>query len=301
VTVDSTGLEQRLHGNAADRVPVPPDDLAGRVGSQLGDQFLEIGMRAKQCIMRTLDAHRSSTRWRLRKSRWWRWSAGACDPRVSFRRKRVLDFGCGVGRLMRHFVEEARQCEFWASDIHRPSIEWLERHLVPPFRVVVNERDPPLPFAEDYFDLVMALSVFTHLTDSWEPWLVELRRIIKPGGLALITFHHKAAYESICGRPFDEARVGMEVCHQDQAWERGGPFVFHSEWWVREHWGRVMPVEQIVPAAMDNWQSIALLRKPPRPWMETMKAGARRILSRLEQPLRPTAVRSMRRHDRDFS
>ncbi|MGH7411519.1 MAG: class I SAM-dependent methyltransferase, partial [Candidatus Methylomirabilis sp.] len=184
MTVDSRGLEQRLRTNVIDRVPVPPDDLAGRVGSQLGDEFLEVGMRAKQCIVRALNARRSSTRGRLRNARGWRWGAGASDPRVSFRRTRVLDFGCGAGRLMRHFVEEANRCEFWGCDIHRPSIEWLERHLVPPFRVVVSQQDPPLPFAEEYFDLVLVLSVFTHLSDSWEPWLVELRRIIRPGGLA---------------------------------------------------------------------------------------------------------------------
>lgn len=192
---------------------------------------------------------------------------------------------------MRHFVEEAHRWQFWGCDIHRPSIEWLERHLVPPFRVFVNERDPPLPFAEEYFDLVVALSVFTHLTDTWEPWLVELRRIMKPGALAVVTFHHRTAYESLCGEPFDEERVGIRVFQRDQDWERGGPVVFHSEWWVREHWGRVMPVERIIHGGLDNWQSIALLRKPHRSWMENLKADARRILSWLERPLQAPAVR----------
>lgn len=230
-------LKQQVFVEGDDRIPLPPADLAGRVGSQLGNEFLQLGKSAKRCIERAL------------------------GDDFSCKGKRILDFGCGAGRLMRHYFEEAQECEFWGCDIHRPSIEWLERHLIPPFRVFLNREDPPLPFIQDYFDLVIVLSVFTHLTDSWEAWLAEIRRILKPGALALLTFHHKLAYEHLYSRPFDEGQMGMQVFHEDQVWEKGGPFVFHSNWWVRENWGRIMPVERIVPGGLDNWQSIAILRK----------------------------------------
>jgi SAM-dependent methyltransferase len=141
---------------------------------------------------------------------------------------------------MRHFWKEATVCEFWGCDIHRPSIEWVQCHLVPPFQAIATGEDPPLPFAQDHFDLVMALSVFTHLTQSWEAWLVELRRIMKPGALALLTFHHKIAHEYSFGKPFIEEQIGMEVFYEDRNWDRGGPAVLHSDWWVRENWGRTM-------------------------------------------------------------
>lgn len=220
------------------RIPLPPDDLACRVGSQLGEDALQLGIRAKACVLRALGED------------------------YAFKDKRILDFGCGVGRLMRHFVEEARGCEFWGCDIYHPSIEWVQRHLVPPFQAVATNESPPLPFTHNYFDLVMALSVFTHLTESWEAWLTELRRIMKPGAIALLTFHHKIAYEYSFHKPFEEEKVGMEVFYKDAGWDSGGPAVFHSDWWVRQNWGRIMPVERIIAGGMDNWQSIALLRKP---------------------------------------
>ena len=95
---------------------------------------------------------------------------------------------------------------------------------------------------------------------------MELRRIIKPGGLALITFSHKIVYEYTFGKPFDEEQIGMEVFYKDLHWESGGPRVFHSEWWVRENRGRLMPVMQIIPGGLDNFQSMALLRKPVNLW-----------------------------------
>jgi SAM-dependent methyltransferase len=264
VTLDRPATGDGARAGAA-AIPIPPDELVGRVGSQVGQEFVEVGRRAKEGLARALDLQRSAALARYRAWPLGTWLAHLLDPRFSFRRKRVLDFGCGAGRLLRHCLREAERYEFWGCDVHAPSIAWVEGHLVPPFRVLVNRETPPLPFSDDYFDLVVALSIFTHLTDTWEPWLVELRRIMRPGALALVTFHDGAAYEAICGAPFDEARVGMEVRRRDQGWERGGPFVFHSEWWVREHWGRVMPVEQVLRGGLDQWQSIAVLQKPLAP------------------------------------
>jgi 2-polyprenyl-3-methyl-5-hydroxy-6-metoxy-1,4-benzoquinol methylase len=81
--------------------------------------------------------------------------------------KRVLDFGCGAGRILRHFLDEAELAEFHGSDIDRPSIDWLQRNLSPPLHVITNDETPPLALASSSFDLVYATSVFTHITDHW--------------------------------------------------------------------------------------------------------------------------------------
>ncbi|MEA2368063.1 MAG: hypothetical protein QOH38_781, partial [Thermoleophilaceae bacterium] len=53
--------------------------------------------------------------------------------------RRALDFGCGAGRVLRHFLPEAEEAEFWGCDIDGPSIEWLQENLTPPFHFFQTE------------------------------------------------------------------------------------------------------------------------------------------------------------------
>src|SRR5205085_7059308 len=66
-------------------------------------------------------------------------------------------------------------------------IRWCREHL--PFgQFDVNGLEPPLPYAEHQFDVVYAVSVFTHLTEPLQhEWMAELRRVVKPSGLVLFT------------------------------------------------------------------------------------------------------------------
>jgi SAM-dependent methyltransferase len=113
---------------------------------------------------------------------------GLLPPDWSFEGKRVLDFGCGAGRVLRHFEPEARENEVWGCDVDESSIRWLQRHLCPPFRVYRNAAMPPLPHPDGYFDVIWALSVLTHITDTWSAWLAELHRVLADDGLLLATF-----------------------------------------------------------------------------------------------------------------
>ena len=172
----------------------------------------------------------------------------------TFAGKRVLDFGCGAGRTLRHFLDEASVGEFFGCDIDAPSIAWLEDNLSPPFTVFVNEERPPLPLPGSSFDLIWAISVFTHITDQWSAWLVELHRLLRDDGLLIATIlgpgvsaeQGKTQPDPRAERgdaiPADADRVGMNVIHYGQSWNRLGPAVFHSEWWIREHWGRAFDV-----------------------------------------------------------
>ncbi len=41
-----------------------------------------------------------------------------------------MDFWCGAGRVLRHFLAEAEQAELWGYDIAGP-IAWLQNALCP--------------------------------------------------------------------------------------------------------------------------------------------------------------------------
>ena len=160
----------------------------------------------------------------------------------SWRGKRVLDFGCGVGRTLRQFSAEAEDAEFWGCDIHEPSVTWAREHLCPPFRVFRCEEKPGLPQADGYFDLIYAMSVYTHIVDHWAGWLLEHRRVLASDGLLLVSFLGEGMIEPIAGEPWGECRIGMNVLRPGVSFDRGGPNVFHSPWWLKAHWGRAFEI-----------------------------------------------------------
>ncbi len=164
----------------------------------------------------------------------------------SFDGKRILDFGSGAGRTLRHFHTEAAAAEFWGCDIDEPSIAWMQEHLCPPFHAWRSTYNPPLGLEHGTFDLVYAVSVFTHLTANSTQWLLELHRMLKTDGLLIATFMGRWNSEFLAKEPWVEDRVGMNILYHYRDWDSGGPAVLMSEWWVREHWGRAFDILRIV-------------------------------------------------------
>lgn len=173
---------------------------------------------------------------------------------------RLLDFGCGSGRILRHLLD-AGDGELHGCDIHAPSVAWVAAHLPRAVVAVAPER-PPLPYPDGHFDAVWAVSVFSQLADGWAEWLLELRRITKPGGTVILTLMGPAAAPAVTGRPVTDDEVGMRVHGAGQPWEAGGPMVVHGSWWVAEHYGRAFTVVAQHAAAAYG-QDVVVLRRPP--------------------------------------
>ncbi len=104
---------------------------------------------------------------------------------------RVLEWGCGPGRILRHlasFLEPDRLALF-GSDVSGESIRWCQESL-PGIRFVKNDPLPPLPFEAGSFDVACSFSVLTHLAEPTQRlWVQELRRILRPGGMVILTTH----------------------------------------------------------------------------------------------------------------
>lgn len=113
---------------------------------------------------------------------------------------RVLDFGGSSGRVLRHFVPKvdlAGGGELWSVDCSSPNIAWAETHLCPPMNFAVTTTAPHLPFPDGYFDLIFAGSVFTHIAELTDAWLLELKRITKPGGFNVLTFFDEQSLNAV--------------------------------------------------------------------------------------------------------
>lgn len=104
---------------------------------------------------------------------------------------KILDFGCGAGRMVRWFKPSSERGEIWGCDISSEHILWAHQYLSPPFHFFTNTVVPHLPFESNYFDLIYAGSVFTHIDDLAMAWLLEMRRILKPEGRLYITIQEK--------------------------------------------------------------------------------------------------------------
>lgn len=177
----------------------------------------------------------------------------------SFAGKRVLDFGCGAGRTLKHFTAEAQTAEIWGVDIDATSVDLLRQTVCPPFSVMRSEYLPPLELEGGSFDLIWTISVFTHLTDNSLPWLLELHRLLRPGGILIATYMGRWTSELLAGEPWDEDRIGMNVLRHRHPASDGAPLVLISDWWLREHWGRAFDVVHIEPNIHN--QSWAVLSK----------------------------------------
>jgi SAM-dependent methyltransferase len=108
----------------------------------------------------------------------------------------LLDFGCGCGRLLLAMRRSPllSGCRLVGSDVDAEAIGWL-RAAYPDLEVAVNRFSPPLPFEDDEFDAVVSYSVFTHLDEQSQfAWLHELRRVLSPEGVALLTVQGPLAY-----------------------------------------------------------------------------------------------------------
>lgn len=100
---------------------------------------------------------------------------------------RVLDFGCAAGRVTRWLGTLWSSAEVWGVDIDAERIIWAKLNLGTLGRFVMNTKVPSLPFEDRYFRFVSAYSVFTHIDDLADMWLLELRRVLDVGGRAIVT------------------------------------------------------------------------------------------------------------------
>lgn len=175
----------------------------------------------------------------------------------------VLDWGVGAGRVARYM--NALAGDFHGADVDADNLEWCRDHLRGTYHHIATTTPTKLPSAR--FDLIYGVSVMTHLTaDAEAAWIAELRRLIKPDGLVLLT---------ILG-PTSLMAMDLSHCHTDLA--RDGRIdlgentilagrvpdgyyrnVAHSFASVHAEWGAHFDVLDVLPAAV-GIQDLVVLR-----------------------------------------
>lgn len=147
---------------------------------------------------------------------------------------RVLDFGCGCGRTIRWFLNDA-SAEFHGVDVDADAIAWCQKYL-PRGRFLANGRKPPLPYPDQYFDAAYCVSVFTHLDESMQDaWLAELHRILKPGGAILLSVHGEAASAVLAEEDRAELQRRGFLHRRSQKLRGMMPEWYQTTWHSREY------------------------------------------------------------------
>lgn len=179
---------------------------------------------------------------------------------------RILDFGCGCGRVIRYFHKLSDHSRFYGTDIDKEAISWCQNQLSQIGEFGKNEELPPLPFADEFFDLVYSISVFTHLPEDMQfAWLEELRRVTKPGGYLLLTTHGEDLFKSTSReskRQFRQKGFYYSIGAGTEGLPDFYQTSFHTEDYVHTHWSKFFEIKRIIKKGIANHQDLILCRRP---------------------------------------
>ena len=185
---------------------------------------------------------------------------------------RVLDLGCGAGRMLRHLHPFANTGELWGLEISSDCVFWCKQFLTPPFHFATTTTIPHLPFADSYFDLIYCGSLFMHIDDLAEAWFLELRRVLTARGRLFITIHDRHTIELFEGRSRDHWLAKRlrhhevylrEKDHADMLVVGRGPgsMVFYDLDYLRKILAPMFEVQSVTPEAYSYQTGIVLAKK----------------------------------------
>jgi len=126
-----------------------------------------------------------------------------------------------------------------------------------------------LPYEDTTFDLIFAISVFTHLDEAYQhAWLQELKRVAKPGAIIILTVHGGYCID------------GLPPLYQERVHSSGFMYLtgatgklkldqlpdfyqttFHTKEYILREWATYFDIVNYVKRGINNHQDAVLLRK----------------------------------------
>lgn len=204
--------------------------------------------------------------------------------RPSGRPLSVLDFGCGCGRMTR-YLNMMENTQAYGVDINPDLVAWCQKNLAK-VRTTRNRQQPPMDCAPASIDIAYSLSIFTHLPeDRIQEWLTDVARVLRPGGVFIVTTHGIPALNIIRGSKVHQEMFKLDetgaaklierlptehFIHMAYGWSLidfaktgsryGNSFI--DETYVRTHWNNAcFDVIEFIPGGLRGWQDIVVLKR----------------------------------------
>jgi SAM-dependent methyltransferase len=188
---------------------------------------------------------------------------------------KLLDFGAGWGRIMRLFLRTITPKNLYGIDVDERLVA-AGRDLLPGVNFEQLVSGGPLPYADGQFDVVVANSVFSHLSLDFHLFYIkELARVTRSGGLMLATTLSHRHWQSGVGsektkawlsgifpdlRAVQESLSKEEFVHGDTHRWPGYGMTYIPDGWAAAHWA---PYFEVVGTRRDYSQDVPIaMRKP---------------------------------------
>jgi len=193
----------------------------------------------------------------------------------------LLDFGCGWGRTALLFMKDIRPQAL-------VSVESTDRFLMAarranPFLSFLQAGQvPPLPMVPESLDLVTSWSIFSHLDEFLAgQWIREFYRLLKPGGLVIITTQSRR-FLAFCAEQRLRRASGMRLEHP---WHEACADSFVDEARANSDFeaGRFLHASSAKPPHFQAHYGEAII---PRNYVLKAWGGLFRMIEYLDNPVR---------------
>jgi ubiquinone/menaquinone biosynthesis C-methylase UbiE len=241
--------------------PIPPLELRGITAASAAEEFLWTGLVDLAQFLAIGERVRANP---------------------TERHLRILDFGCGCGRMTRH-LNNIEGIDAYGIDINPELVSWCQKAL-PGVRTFASPEAAPMPLPDDFFDVAYSLSVFTHLpADRSQGWLHDIARVLASGGGFIATTQGYRALEVIQTSPLHQQMFGLNerATHNLVARLEAEQFLFIPyrenvlkaakatssygnafihEHYIAQHWAHAgFEVLEYLPGGLRDWQDIVVL------------------------------------------
>ncbi len=261
-SVKSETLRQKLHAH-----PIPDWNAIGQYSDFSLLYHLESGLTNATLIAETIAAHAA--------------------PAAPGKQLAVLDFGAGLGRILRYLYQFVPEHSYAASEVNPLAVDWAKQ-VYREANVFKTDSQPPLPLPSASIDVAYAWSIFSHYAEELHlQWLKELARVLKPGGLLIVTVQGRTLIDRMAKEP--EIRHVMRLgdpsaCERlkqefetagysfyESYGEAGAPafginaatfgMAFISPDYMAKNWMTDYELVKFEAGMISNWQDYAILRR----------------------------------------